>query len=102
MAVSTSYQGHQYWNGAQSKDMILHLLMKEKIIYHKPIVNLNWYSQLSDKLSLYTTAYYSGGTGGGTGTFGSMGWDYSLKQRVVDYDATIARNIANVETVFGE
>ncbi|MCB0731626.1 MAG: TonB-dependent receptor, partial [Ignavibacteriae bacterium] len=67
--------------------------------YHKPIVNLNWYSQLSDKFSLYTTAYYSGGTGGGTGTFGSMGWNYSLKQRVVDYDATIARNVANLDTL---
>jgi iron complex outermembrane receptor protein len=100
--VSTSYQGHQYWNGAQSQRYDPTFINERENFYHKPIVNLNWYSQLSEKMSLYTTAYYSGGTGGGTGTFGSMGWNYDLKQRVVDYDATLTRNRENVETVFGE
>ena len=30
--------------------------------------------------------------GGGTGTYGSLEWDYSSKQRTVDYDATIFEN----------
>ena len=100
--VSTSYRGNQYWNGSFMERHDPTFLNERENFYHKPIVNLNWYSQLSDKLSLYSTAYYSGGMGGGTGTFGSMGWDYSYKQRVVDYDATIQRNRENVETVFGE
>jgi iron complex outermembrane receptor protein len=100
--VSTSYQGNQYWNTSQSQRYDPTFINERENYYHKPIVNLNWYSQLSDKLSLYTTAYYSGGTGGGTGTFGSMGWNYSLKQRVVDYDATLARNLANTEVLDGQ
>lgn len=99
--VSTSYRGHQSWNSSQTERFDPTFLNERENYYHKPIVNLNWYSKLSDKLSLYSTAYYSGGTGGGTGFFGSMGWDYSYKQRVVDYDATIARNVDNVQTVFG-
>lgn len=61
--------------------------------YHKPQVNLNWYSQLSDRVQLSTVGYYSGGQGGGTGTLGSMVWDYdSQPTRVVNWDATIDRN----------
>ncbi|HSH45534.1 MAG TPA: hypothetical protein VK966_06745, partial [Longimicrobiales bacterium] len=63
--------------------------------YHKPQVNLNWYSQLSDNALWSTVAYYSGGQGGGSGTLGSMVWDYnSQPSRVVDWDATIAQNRA--------
>ncbi len=47
----------------------------------------------SEKVSLFTTAYYSGGKGGGTGTYGSMRWDYRGPSRVVDWDATIDRNM---------
>ncbi len=66
--------------------------------FHKPIANLNWYSQLSSDLSLYTTLYWSGGHGGGTGTFGSMKWDYTLpNSRIADWNATIATNQANLD-----
>lgn len=61
--------------------------------FHKPQVNLNWFSQLTEGLRLSTVAYYSGGTGGGSGTLGSMVWDYdSQPTRIVDWNATIARN----------
>ena len=40
--------------------------------YHKPVVNLNWYAQWSKKVTQFTTVYYSGGTGGGTGTYGIL------------------------------
>jgi iron complex outermembrane recepter protein len=64
--------------------------------YHKPQVNLNWYSQLTDRMQLSTVAYYSGGQGGGTGTLGSMVWDYdSQPTRRVNWDATIDRNATN-------
>ena len=67
--------------------------------FHKPLVNLNWYSQLSDKWNLYTTVYYSGGLGGGSGTYGSMVYNRDLMQQVVDWDATIARNLTHIDTV---
>jgi hypothetical protein len=43
-------------------------------------------------MSLTTVAYYSGGKGGGTGTYGSMVWDYTYTQRFPDWNATIAAN----------
>lgn len=97
--VSSSYQGSQYWDGKQRERHSTTYINESENYYHKPIVNFNWYSQFTDKFSLYTTAYYSGGKGGGTGTFGSLGWNYSLKQRVIDYDATITRNVDNVDTL---
>ncbi len=71
-------------------------IMERENFFHKPIVNLNWYSQFSKKVSLYTTAYWSGGIGGGTGTYGSVVWDYDTEPtRIVDYNATIAQNAAS-------
>ncbi|MEJ2103594.1 MAG: TonB-dependent receptor, partial [Ignavibacteriaceae bacterium] len=103
--VSTSYTGMQwqksYWNNDLNQRYNPAFINESQNYFHKPLVNLNWYSQLSDKFSLYSTVYYSGGQGGGTGTFGSLVYDYSLKQRVIDYDGTIARNIANIDTTDG-
>ena len=71
-------------------------LNERENFYHKPQVNLNWYSQLTDRMKLSTVGYYSGGKGGGSGTLGSMVWDYdSQPSRIVNWDATIARNEAN-------
>lgn len=103
--VSSGYSGEQYYemylNTTRQDRYDRTFLMERENYYHKPQVNLNWYSQLSDKMSLYTTLYYSGGKGGGTGTYGSLVYDYSLYQRVPDWDATIARNIANIDTTDG-
>ena len=63
--------------------------------FHKPQVNLNHYFQINDRSLWSTVVYYSGGKGGGTGTAGSLVWDYSGPSRVVDYDGTIARNEGN-------
>ena len=60
--------------------------------FHKPQVNLNWYSRLDAGLSAHTVAYYSGGRGGGTGTYGALDWDYTYGQRFADWDATIDSN----------
>lgn len=90
--VNSSYTGKQYWNGSSSERFDPNFINERENYYHKPQINLNWYSKLSDMYSLYTTAYYSGGRGGGSGTFGSLQYDYALKQRVVDWNATIAKN----------
>ena len=97
--VSNKYTSSQDWNGQQSERYNPHYINERENFYHKPLVNLNWFAQFSEKASLFTTLYYSGGKGGGTGTFGSMGWDYSGPSRMVDFDATIDRNINNVDSL---
>ncbi|MBU2494387.1 MAG: TonB-dependent receptor [Bacteroidetes bacterium] len=92
--VDPSYNGKQYWNGSEGERFDPNVIMERENYYHKPQVNLNWYSKLSDVLSLYTTAYYSGGRGGGSGTFGSLQFNTSLYQRVPDWNKTIAINQA--------
>jgi outer membrane cobalamin receptor len=93
--VSTSYTGDQYfWGGTRSRYNSAFIAERENY-YHKPQVNLNWYSQLSDRLLFSTVAYYSGGNGGGSGTLGSLVWDYDGPSRIADWDATIERNAAN-------
>ncbi|MBU0561164.1 MAG: TonB-dependent receptor [Bacteroidetes bacterium] len=103
--VSPSYKGKQsytslFTSGVSEVERQESDRMNELVnFFHKPIANLNWYSALSKDLSLYTTAYWSGGHGGGTGTFGSMKYNYDYpSSRRVDWDATIANNVANVDT----
>jgi iron complex outermembrane receptor protein len=102
-SVSTSYQGLQwersYWNNSINQRYDPSFIAERENYFHKPIVNLNWYSQFSPKTSLYSTLYWSGGQGGGTGTFGHLQYNYGLLQRVVDWDATISSNRANVQSV---
>ena len=68
------------------------LINERENFFHKPQVALNHYFNINDKMNLISSAYWSGGMGGGTGTYGSLEWDYSNVQRVVDYDATIFEN----------
>jgi hypothetical protein len=93
------YQGkeyyEEYWNTPISDRYDASNMWERENYYHKPLVNLNWYSQFSEAFSLYTTAYWSGGKGGGSGTYGSMVWDYTGRQRVADFYGTINRNIGN-------
>ena len=98
--VSHKYTGKQYWNGKEHDRYNENFINERENYYHKPLVNLNWYSQLNDDLNLFTTAYYSGGTGGGTGTYGSVKWDYSGPSRMVDFNKTIANNTQS-DTAFG-
>ncbi len=98
--VSHKYTGKQYWNGKEHDRYNENFINERENYYHKPLVNLNWYSQLNDDLNLFTTAYYSGGTGGGTGTYGSVKWDYSGPSRMVDFNQTIANNTQS-DTAFG-
>jgi iron complex outermembrane receptor protein len=97
-SVSSSYTGKQFWDGTTHLRHSPNFINERENYYHKPLVNLNWYSQFNKKTSLYTTLYYSGGVGGGSGTYGHLAWDYSGPSRVADWDATIAANIANVDT----
>ena len=68
------------------------LINERENFFHKPQVALNHYWDVNDKIDVNSSVYWSGGMGGGTGTYGSLEWDYTNKQRVVDYDATIFEN----------
>ncbi len=93
--VDPSYDGKQFWNGKEHDRYNQDFINERENYYHKPLVNLNWYSTFTDKLDIFSTVYYSGGTGGGSGTLGSMVWDYnSQPTRIVNFDGTIARNAA--------
>lgn len=78
--VNPSYKGqvaynNNLWLGSKSGSHERYdpsFINERENFFHKPIINLNWYSQLSKSASLYTTLYWSGGTGGGTGTLGNV------------------------------
>ncbi|NOX48363.1 MAG: TonB-dependent receptor [Chlorobi bacterium] len=90
--VSNKYVGKQYWNSSSKDRYNQQYINERENFYHKPLINLNWYSEFSDNVSLFTTAYYSGGKGGGTGTYGKIAWDYSGPSRMADWDGTIEDN----------
>lgn len=72
------------------------LLSLRENFYHKPQMSLNHYWTISDRANLSTSAYYSFGTGGGTGPYGanqSAFYAYK-KENQIDYDRIVAENIA--------
>jgi iron complex outermembrane receptor protein len=94
--VNTSYTGEQYAStgpgaGTFSRHGSDYLNERENY-FHKPQVNLNYYAYFGSGLTWTTVGYYSGGNGGGSGTAGSLVWDYRYTQRYADWDATIDRN----------
>lgn len=98
--IKVDYNGKQYWNGSEHDRYDEDFINERENFYHKPLTNLNLYSQWNDKLSQFTTVYYSGGKGGGTGTYGDVEWDYSTPSRRVDWDETYRTNTQN-DTAYG-
>ena len=104
--VSSSYSGKQNWNEASAARYDKSFINERENFFHKPQVNLNWYSNITKDLALYTVLYYSGGRGGGTGTYGKIltkdangkvGGDsykfyYGPSPWTRDWDGTIAMN----------
>ena len=91
--VRESYTGKQFYYDSEYDRYDESFLNERENFYSKPLANVNWYSKLTDMLSLYTTVYYSGGEGGGTGTYGSVEWDYSGPSRIADWNATLDQNM---------
>jgi outer membrane cobalamin receptor len=115
--VSESYTGQQYLGNLGNSLFLFgssldnrynsYFINERENFFHKPQVNLNWYSQLSNQVGLFSVFYWSGGTGGGTGTLGSLvrapfdpnqgvPWFNSAPWRW-DWDATIERNRNNAD-----
>ena len=73
--VSSDYKGKQYWYmyGAKTTDRYSSDFLNEREnFFHKPLVNLNHFYDINDDIRLSSVAYWSGGSGGGTGTYGSV------------------------------
>ncbi|RMF09096.1 MAG: TonB-dependent receptor [Candidatus Neomarinimicrobiota bacterium] len=116
--VSSSYDGKQYWamykEHPSDSRYDKTLLNERENFFHKPQVNLNWYHNFSDNMRLSSILYWSGGHGGGTGTYGhlyrrdndgELGDDnykfyYGPSPWHWDWDATIAANSSNDDTVY--
>ena len=111
--VDASYTGQQYWYmyGAKTTDRYSSDFLNERENYfHKPLVNLNHFLDINDDLSLSSVLYWSGGSGGGTGTYGSVSrvpavegnaW-YASSPWTWDWNAEIAQNSANVDSAFSD
>ena len=48
------------------------LLNERENFFHKPLVNLNHFYDVNDHVRLSSVLYWSGSSGGGTGTYGSV------------------------------
>jgi hypothetical protein len=73
--VNSSYTGQQYWYMYGERTMDRHnpdYINERENFFHKPLVNLNHYLTLTDQMRLSTVLYWSGGSGGGTGTYGKI------------------------------
>ena len=101
--VDPAYNGLQAVENKTFERYDANFLMERENFFHKPQVNLNWFSQLSNRMNLYTILYYSGGRGGGTGTLGSVDrvpftegekW-YKSSPWMWDWNSTIGKNQAS-------
>ena len=109
--VDASYTGQQYWYmyGAKTTDRFSSNFLNEREnFFHKPLVNLNHFLTINDQVRLSSVAYWSGGSGGGTGTYGSVSrtpavegnsW-YASSPWMWDWNAEIAQNSDNIDEEF--
>ena len=107
--ISSSYKGKQYWYmyGANTTARYDSGFLNEREnFFHKPLVNMNHFFTINDNMRLSTIAYWSGGSGGGTGTYGSSfrnpavagkKW-YASSPWTWNWDGAIAANSSNVDT----
>jgi len=113
--VSSDYKGQQYWYmyGARTTDRYNpNFLNERENFFHKPLVNLNHFLTINDKTKLSSVLYWSGGSGGGTGTYGSVSrkpavavdsqgednaW-YASSPWMWDWNAEIAQNSDNIDS----
>ncbi len=104
--ISVDYNGKQSWNGKEHDRLNADFMSERENYFHKPLANLNWYATWAPKVKQYTTLYYSGGKGGGSGTLGSMRWSYhegiTSPSRFVSWDETYNNNhVTNNDTSVG-
>jgi len=79
--INSSYTGKQYWymygegglfGGGNVDRHNANFLNERENYFHKPLVNLNHFMNINEKTKLSSVLYWSGGSGGGTGTYGKI------------------------------
>ncbi len=86
------------------------LLNERENFFHKPLVNLNHFYDINDEMRLSSVLYWSGGSGGGTGTYGSVSRKPAIEGNqwwasspwMWDWDAEIEQNSANVDSAWSD
>ena len=91
-AVSDSYTKRQHNGFGPVQRQNSGFIDEFENFFHKPILNLSYFGQLTDKSLLSTILYYSGGKGGGSGRHGDLIPNLEGPSPVPDYDATIEAN----------
>ncbi|MBT3216863.1 MAG: TonB-dependent receptor [Candidatus Marinimicrobia bacterium] len=124
-AILDAATGQQHWQmyGKPNENGVARHessnLSERENFFHKPQVSLNHYWTLNEKMHLSSILYWSGGMGGGTGTYGTIvttdangkndlgtaesNWYkyyYGPSPWVRDWDATIAANASDGDTVY--
>lgn len=103
--VTRGYAGQQFWDGEVHSRYDSTFLNERENYFHKPQINLNWYSTISDELKLTTVFYFSGGVGGGSGTLnnGSSSAAFARYANAsgpygsnIDWDGTVTSNAGSV------
>jgi len=109
--VDPSYKGQQYWYmyGARTTDRYSpNLLNERENFFHKPLVNLNHFYEINEQMRLSSVLYWSGGSGGGTGTYGSVSrspavegerW-YASSPWTWDWNSEIEENSNNIDSAW--
>ena len=115
--ISSSYKGQQYWYmyGANTVDRHdPNYLNERENFFHKPLINLNHFLTINDQMRLSSILYWSGRSGGGTGTYGripTMDADgvtgledykfyYGRSPWTRDWDALVEMNSGDADTVY--
>ncbi len=73
--VNSSYKGKQYFYMYGENTVDRHdpnFLNERENYFHKPLVNFNHYLTLNEQMRISSVLYWSGGSGGGTGTYGKI------------------------------
>ena len=83
------FEMYTEYTGKRHED---NLINERENFFHKPQAAINHYFDVNDKINLISSVYWSGGMGGGSGTYGSLNWDYSNFSRKIDYNSTIVEN----------
>ena len=111
--IDASYTGQQYWYMYGAKTVDRHspdFLNERENYFHKPLVNLNHFYDINDEMRLSSVLYWSGGSGGGTGTYGSVkrfpaidgnAW-YASSPWTWDWNGEIAENSANIDSAWSD
>tara|TARA_Y100000593_G_scaffold57568_1_gene107032 strand:- start:9861 stop:12050 length:2190 start_codon:yes stop_codon:yes gene_type:complete len=111
--IDASYTGQQYWYmyGARTTDRHSSDFLNEREnFFHKPLVNLNHFYEINDDMRLSSVLYWSGGSGGGTGTYGSVkrfpaiegnSW-WASSPWTWDWNGEIAENSSNIDSAWSE